>query len=362
VSLNLQMTKAIWLSTLPKGVNKMVLLCMCHHFNDKQLLSWPSVPRLALMCGMSERTIQNHIRVLQHVGILVPRIVRTGFSTRYAIQLKGLPLIVFPTKASATEFGQPVDDEPVDNFPEIVISVDNSGATPAESAPVVTEIGTTPPQISTATPAESAPELSLTLKSTVNRTSAPALPDAVVVFDEVNPEVMAAFAAVLKAKRKGKVTAELIDSIRAEATLAGLTLEQALKACNHKKWARFEAAWMTDAIRAAVLPAPAAPAVWTPTPSTPAAPEVVSATLAAYRAKVFPALAAKPAAPAMPTGASDIRIAADAPPWAVAIVTKQRTGQPVSRNSLNDACAVLKIDPAILRRAAAAPSRAACMH
>jgi hypothetical protein len=55
----------------------------------------------------------------------------------------------------------------------------------------------------------------------------------------------------------------------------------------------------------------------------------------------------------MPTGAREIRIAPDAPGWAVAIVNRQRSGQPVNRSALDNACAALKLDPAGLRRAQA---------
>lgn len=199
---------------------------------------------------------------------------------------------------------------------------------------------------------------------------------------------MADFAACRKDKfgrgAKGKITVELIDSIRAEAAIAGMTLQAALEHCCHpdRRWASFKAEWFKP--KTVSQPAPAAPVkVWapdtTPIPPAPAAlatppagpppepvklasPEVVAATLAAYHAKNPPAAKPTPAAaPAMPTGATNISIAPGAPPWAVGIVNKQRTGQYVSRAALDNACAVLKIDPAILRRASATTA-AACLH
>ena len=341
MSLNLQMTKAVWLSALPKGVNKLVLLAMCHHYNDTQQMSWPSVGRLALMCGMSERTIQNHLRVLQRVGILVPRLVRTGFSTRYAIALGSLSLIDF-TRVGTPETGLSAYYEPAE-------PVDNLPTTPAESAPPITEIGTTPPQISTDTPAESAPELSLTLLSTVKRTAAPASPvSAPVLVDDVNPEVMASFAAICKSKRRPPLTADDIADISQQAALAGMTLEQALVHCIHpdRKWARFDASWLQSAPRsnhATTVPMPAQ-ALWKPAVCKRAAPEVA----AAGRQRLS-LIRATPPAPPVP--ASGIQVGTTGPGWAHTIVNKHRQGQHVSHAALKDACIALRITPASLNAA-----------
>jgi len=321
--MNLDMAAKIWRCALPKGCNKLVLQCYTHHLNDQSGLSWPSISRVARMCGMSPRTVQCHVRALQAAGLLRARL-RTGRTTRYAIDLSSLTAIVFESDTVVLDADAQLELTPAvsaENMPE-------SALTPAEN-------DTKPAEICTQT-------LDLTSKN-IPVTAAPALPDAV-VFDEVNPEVMAAFSAVLKEKRKGKVTGQLLDTIRAEAVTAGFTLEQALKACNHKKWARFEAAWMTDTIRAEVLPMPAPPAVWTPTLSKPAAPEVRAAALAAYNAKHAPA---KAVPPAMPTGASDINIATG-PSWAQGIVRRHQSGQRVTHGVLRDACIALRINPASL--------------
>ena len=59
-----------------------MLLCFCAHLNDAAKLSWPSVARVARLCGMGERTVQNHIRALERAGILVDRLRRTGRAMR----------------------------------------------------------------------------------------------------------------------------------------------------------------------------------------------------------------------------------------------------------------------------------------
>jgi hypothetical protein len=86
------------------------------------------------------------------------------------------------------------------------------------------------------TPAESAPITVFNFKENIEGTSAPALPVAatLMMIDGVNPEVLADFAAIRKTKRKGPVTAAVIEEICQQAHLAGLTLAQALQTWGSK--------------------------------------------------------------------------------------------------------------------------------
>lgn len=326
-----QMTDLVWVSAMPDGLAKTkgVLLCYCQHFNDRKGISNPGIARVARMCGIGERTAQMHVRALERAGILLPSRQRTGLTTSYTIHLSSLQPL-FPLTPTPADFAAP----------------------PAESS-------TLPPQFSTLPPAETAPKQSLTAKST-DRTAAPASPVALPSIDGVSPKILADFAAIRAEKfgrgGKGKVTEQLVTEICEQAALAGLTLQQALEHCCHadKRWGSFKAGWLKPKASA---PAPATPVkVWEPD-TTPIPPPPSALPSPAPAARSAPA-----AVPTMPTGASDICIAADAPPWAARIVNKQRSGQYVNRTALNDACAVLKINPAMLRRAAAAPSTAARMH
>ncbi|MCX7258124.1 MAG: hypothetical protein NTZ64_15790 [Polaromonas sp.] len=157
----------------------------------------------------------------------------------------------------------------------------------------------------------------------------------------MKPEVLADFAAIRKTKRKGPVTAAVIEKICQQAHLAGLTLAQALQTCcdPRRRWARFEASWLRaapagGASSAATLTTPA-PALWQPPESKPAAPEVV----AAGRARIA-ALRQRVVGAGLGCGASK--------GWAHAAIEKHQSGQPVRRAVLLDACAVLKLDPASL--------------
>jgi DNA-binding transcriptional ArsR family regulator len=338
---DLDMAAKIWRSALPPGVNKLVLQCFVHHLNAREGaayfgLSWPSVSRVARMCGISERTVQGHIRALERAGILRARL-RTGRTTRYSIHTDTLAPLVFSTDTVVLDALAPT--------PAVFAEK------PAANATQAAENDTKLVEICTLTGDRSSKNAAVT--------AAPALPDALLLAEGVPPQVLADFAAIRAKKKLGALNATALDALRSEAAIAGLTLVQVLTLCCTRNWGRFEAAWLTDTRRnpassASANPAnittPAPPAGPPPQPPKRAAPEVVAAGRQRLQ-EIRKTMHGIPALPAMPTGASEIRIAPDAPGWAVAIVNKQRTGQHVNRTALDNACSVLKIDPVSLRRA-----------
>ena len=335
MSLNLDMTAKVWLSALPKGTNKLVLLCFCQHLNDTSALSWPSISRVARLCGMSERTVQCHVRTLQRAGILLARL-RTGRATKYAIDLSGLTPLQFATAAPAND---------TDLFEP---AADNLAATPANPAPTPAETGTPPPQLTAPTPAIPAPITVFNSEKNMTGTGAPALPAALMMMmvDGVSPRILEDFAAVRESKRAAPLTLTAIDSLRAEAALAGLSVEAALVTCIKRGWARFEAAWLTDgrstpALHLVATTAPAKPASAPQEPTKLAAPEVA----AAGRQRLS-LIRQTPPVPVV-----GIQIGTTGPGWAHAIVNKHMCGQRVSHASLRDACTALKTTPASLNAA-----------
>ena len=148
-SLSLDLAARIWRCALPRGISKLVLQCFCHHVNNESGLSWPSIARVALMCGLSARAVQGHVRGLVKADILRPRL-RIGHATRYTVYLDGLAPLVF---ASAPGAGVVVLDDQWQGAG----AVDHPAPTPAAFAAPPAENDTPPPQISTPTPAESAP-------------------------------------------------------------------------------------------------------------------------------------------------------------------------------------------------------------
>lgn len=357
---DLDMAAKIWRCALPPGVNKLVLQCFVHHLNAREGaayfgLSWPSISRVARMCGISERTVQGHIRALERAGILRARL-RTGRTTRYSIHTDTLAPLVFSTDAVVLDALAPT--------PAVFAEKPAANDTPAA------ENDTKPVEICTLTGDRSSKNAAVT--------AAPALPEALLLAEGVPPQVLADFAAIRAKKKLGALNATALDALCSQAAIAGLTLAQVLAICCTRNWGRFEAAWLADTRRspagsasansasaasaASVNPAsanastvPAPPAGPPPEPPAPpkrATPEVVAAGRQRLQ-EIRQTMRGAPAMPAMPPGAREIRIAPDAPGWAVAIVNKQRTGQPVNRSALDNACAALKLDPAGLRRAVA---------
>ena len=335
-SLSLDLAARLWRCALPRGTSKLVLQCFCHHVNNTSGLCWPSIARVARMCGLSERAVQGHVRGLVKAGILRPRL-RIGHATRYTVHLDGLTPLVF---ASAPGGGVVVLDDAWQGAGAV-----NRPAPEVFAAPAA-ENDTPPPQISTWTPAESAPITVLNIQQNTEGTSAPALPAVLNRVDGVRPEVLADFAAIRQAKRMGPVTAAVIEAIGQQARLAGLSLEQALQTCcdPRRRWARFEAGWLST-VPGGFGPSPAAttatvpaPAPWKPPVAQPAAPEVV----AAGRARIA---ALRQATVGAGLGSSK------GCGWAHAAIEKHQSGQPVRRAVLLDACAALRLNPASLRGA-----------
>ena len=335
-SLSLDLAARLWRCALPRGTSKLVLQCFCHHVNNTSGLCWPSIARVALMCGLSERAVQGHVRGLVTAGILRPRL-RIGHATRYTVHLDGLSPLVF---ASASGGGVVVLDDACQGAG----AVHRPAPTPAAWAAPRAENDTPPPQISTPTPAESAPRTVFNLQQNTEGASAPALPATLTVVDGVRPEVLADFAAIRQTKRTGPVTAAVIEAIGQQARLAGLSLEQALQTCcdPRRRWARFEAGWLSAApggfgiSPAATTAQVPAPARWKPPIAPPAAPEVV----AAGRARIA---ALRQATVGAGLGSSK------GCGWAHAAIEKHQSGQPVRRAVLLDACAALRLNPASLK-------------
>jgi len=107
-SLSLDLAARLWRCALPRGTSKLVLQCFCHHVNNTSGLCWPSIARVARMCGLSERAVQGHVRGLIKAGILRPRL-RIGHATRYTVHLDGLAPLVFASARGAGAMDNPAN-------------------------------------------------------------------------------------------------------------------------------------------------------------------------------------------------------------------------------------------------------------
>jgi hypothetical protein len=401
--INLDTVAKIWRSALPKGCNKLVLQAFAHHINSDPEhphfgLAWPSVKRVALMCGMKERTAQAHIRTLRAAGLLRPQ-RRAGATTLYAVVTDSLEPLVFTTDIVDLD----ADGKPVDNSRTTAFrAVDNLAApcpSPANFAKIRQDFCAPRADFCSGDYQNLHPKASLTFDLKLEDSQSPAAPASPVQpyphFGDIKPETLADFAASRKSKfgpgAKGKVTAELISQIAAEAELAGMTLQAALEHCCHpeRRWASFKAEWFKPKAPASAPPAPVA--VFVPEPERTAedierSRAAKEAAMAAYTAKLAteaatappaaqpdsapaaatpcpppaealpcPATAPKPApaaAPAMPSCLDDIVIPANAPKVVIDLVSQLKAGHSASnfsRGQREYAASFLKIPVRTLR-------------
>ena len=79
---SLRMSRAVWHLPLPSGA-KLVLLSILSHYNDARGIAYPSIARLADVCGLHRRTVQAHIALLARMGVLwitrVPGLRTSGY-------------------------------------------------------------------------------------------------------------------------------------------------------------------------------------------------------------------------------------------------------------------------------------------
>ena len=235
---------------------KLVLAGIATFANDTGKC-WPSIATIAARCSMAVRTVQRHIAQLVSLGYL-ERIYRSG---RAAITR---------VKAGITTPAKLAPPPPPNWHPEPAIeSVNETTAQP--SAPEVAES----PAIAAVVVFESA--------DTEARPAVDLVEDDPLA--EVSDALLADFGIVRKAKKKAAtVTKTEAVVFAAEAAKAGLTPAQAVEACIHRGWSRFEAAWLPQA------PAMPVQRVYVPEVAPPASPDVIAAhraTLAALRETII---------------------------------------------------------------------------
>ena len=78
----------IWVSKLSLPPNeKLVLWCLCDHYNDNTMMCYPSTKRIEKFTGLSARTIHRVIKKLEDVGYITV-IKRIGTSSNYNINFE----------------------------------------------------------------------------------------------------------------------------------------------------------------------------------------------------------------------------------------------------------------------------------
>lgn len=83
--MSIEATKLVWAKTQATGNAMLVLLAIAEHINAGGK-AWPSIPRLARYCRISERSVMRNLAVLEDMGE-IQRTVKLGRSTTYQIVL-----------------------------------------------------------------------------------------------------------------------------------------------------------------------------------------------------------------------------------------------------------------------------------
>lgn len=205
--MSIRLMTIAWESELPTGP-KMVLLALCDNSND-QGNCYPSIATLASKCSMSERSVFNHLKDLEHLGA-VTRIERPGRSTMYQ-----LDPCKFCTPANFAPL-QPLHPTPA-----------NSAGAPANSAPITI----TQPTHSVRKRKERAPDI--------------ARPES------VDAGIWDAYLAVRKAKGAAPMSDIALQGIQREAAKANLSLSDAIRTCVERGWQSLRADWLQPAQRKA---------------------------------------------------------------------------------------------------------------
>ena len=288
-------TNTVLSSNLPAGLQH--TLAVFATFADAGGLCWPSNETVALKSNKDERTVRRHVEELEEIGV-IKRTYRKGKSAITRIILSALP-------------GYPTPD---------ILPTPPRTSCPPES--VIESVNTVTAQPSAPELAESPATAAIVVSESADTEARPAVDLVADPLAEVPAALLADFGIVRKAKKKAAtVTKTEAVVFAAEAKKAGLTPAQAVEACIHRGWSRFEAAWLPQA------PAMPVQRVYVPEVAPPASPDVIAAhraTLAALRETI-------------------IRQGKASTTWATAALAKAAAGEHVAPASMAAARAALRL-------------------
>jgi len=186
---------------------KMVLLALCDNAND-QGECFPSVPMLAEKCSLSERAVFKQLDLLEEVGA-IKRNGRTGRSTIYMLN----PCTWFT----------PEQDSPLN-----VVH-----PTPERGSPTpLNDVQSTPERGSPITISNHQ------IEPSSNRKTGDLL-------SEIPSDLASDFMQLRKSKKQA-LTATAVNGIRREAHKAGISFEDAIRACCEYGWGGFNAGWYAE--------------------------------------------------------------------------------------------------------------------
>ena len=194
---------------------------------------WPSRQSIAERCGMHQSNISSATSSLERLGWL-KKDGNGGKSqaTRYTITVPDINLSV--KRESAAGPGSK-------NQPQTVAD----SATVAEQATVAHSA--TPPVADSATPpvADSARGKELTSEQTSEHKNKTRAQGSSLFPDSVDPQVVADFLALRKAKR-AEFTETAMKRLVAQVEIAGISLQEALELCCERGWQSFQAHYLNN--------------------------------------------------------------------------------------------------------------------
>lgn len=201
---------------------KAVLVALADVARDR--LAFPSVDTIAAATGAHHTTVPHALKRLEAAGL----IVRTG-------QRRGL--------GGATVYALSLPRDDAGSSPENrVTSVDQAtdGSSPEFRATSDPKFPGFPLEVARNSGDEPIEPNTRKKKNTRTRVSVSKF------FTDIQPQLLADWQAVRKAKRAGPFSATLETHLRREAAKAGVTPAQAIEHCVAKGWGGFEARYLLD--------------------------------------------------------------------------------------------------------------------
>ncbi|MDD2609978.1 MAG: helix-turn-helix domain-containing protein [Giesbergeria sp.] len=343
---SLRMGRAAWQCSLPSGA-KLVLLCILHHYNDARGMAFPSVGRVARLCGLHKRTVQSHIAQLEKMGVLQVGKM-PGISTHvYRVNEEALA----PTLAENLST-------------EVVFSAPKGGDFSASSAEIATQNGLNAFEPTKITEASApVPEPAPVVQPAVLSSSSSSSLFLAALQNPEDQSALEAWQQVRHAKKRPALPNALqCQQLLDHAASLGKPLGWVVQVMALNDWAGFDPAWLNNQRPPPRLPVVAtlaasssqAPATPPYQPPAPVYPPVSAEESAQAKARLFGLLeqwrGPEPTQwePIQPCGVA----------WADNIIARALRGEPVGFTALDMACAVAKVSRRAVRAAAKAQKAA----
>lgn len=335
---SLRMGRAAWHCAVPSGA-KLVLLCILHHYNDARCMAFPSVGRMARLCGLHKRTVQSHIAQLEKMGVL------------QVSKMPGISTHIYRVNEAA------LAPALAENLPtEVAFLAAAGGDSSASSAEIATQNGCNEFEPIKITEAPPPPEPAPAVQQPSSSSSSSSLFLAALQSPE-DQSALAAWQQVRHAKKRPALPNALqCQQLLDHAAALGKPLGWVVQVMALNDWALFDPAWLHNQRPPPRLPTVAAPpgsqvpATPHDQPPTPAYPPVTAEEGSQAKARLF-GLLEQWRSP-QPTQLEPIKPCGIV--WADNIIASALHGEPVGFAALDMACSVAKVSRRAVRAAAKA--------